>query len=297
MVLGWPIIFVKGGTNTRAQKITFIGGDERMLFAAADFASAKVDTSVFGFDINTARYGNIKNESDLRCALEGAEAVVLPLPYSRDGEKIFAPFSEKGVIIREVLEHIPERSVLMGGKLGKDFPRKAVDYYEREDFAILNAVPTAESAVKIALEETKLTICGMKAAVLGFGRVGKLLAKTLVALGADVTVFARSAEARAWAEAFFCRAENFGALLDKIGGFDCIFNTVPHKIISADELAQAKRGSVMIELASAPGCINAAEAQKAGIRLISAQSLPGRVTPRTAGRIIYQTIREIMEEI
>ena len=275
----------------------FIGGDERMLFAAADFASANVQTSVFGFNINTARYGNIKNESSLCEALDGADAVVLPLPYSRDGEKIFAPFSGKDIFVRDVLDHIDENAVSMGGKLGKDFPKGAVDYYEREDFAVLNAVPTAESAVKIALEETKLTICGMQAAVLGFGRIGKLLAKTLVALGADVTVFARSAQARAWAEAFFCRAENFSALGDKIGGFDCIFNTVPHKIVFTDDLARMKRGAVIIELASAPGGADAGEAQKAGIRLISAQSLPGRVTPKTAGRIIYQTIREIMEEI
>ncbi len=287
----------RGGLFTKTKKLAFVGGDERMLFAAADFAADGLDVCAFGFDINTESYGNVKGEGTLAGALAGADIVALPLPYSRDGEKIFAPFSGNAIMIGDVLNLLEEKSLLLGGKMPANFPRKAIDYYAREDFAVMGAVPTAEGAIKLALEETRLSVRGMHTAVLGFGRVGKILAKTLVALGADVTVFARSAEARAWARAFYCDAKSFCSLAEEIGAFDCIFNTVPHKILFADALGRAKRGAVIIELASAPGGVDVGEAARAGVRLVLAQSLPGRITPKSAGKIIYETFKEIMEEI
>ncbi len=268
-----------------------------MLFAAAELAAEGCEVCAFGFDINTEKYGDVKGAGTLSAALAGADAVVLPLPYSRDGEHVFAPFSDKEIMVCDVLKHLEEKTVLLGGKMPADFPRRAIDYYAREDFAVMGAVPTAEGAVKLALEETKLTVHGMRTAVLGFGRVGKILAKTLVSLGADVSVFARSAEARAWARAFYCKAESFGALEGKMGDFDCIFNTVPHKVLTPEALARARRGALIIELASAPGGADAAEAERARVRLVQAQGLPGKVSPKSAGKIVYETFKEIMEEL
>ena len=267
-----------------------------MLFAAANFAADGACVCTLGFDINTERYGNFKNEKSQAQALSGADIVVLPLPYSHDGERVFAPFSEEEIMLCDILPQIGEKSLILGGKLPEKFAARAVDYCAREDFAVLNAVPTAEGAVKLALEETKLTLCGMRTAVLGFGRVGKILAKTLASLGADVTVFARKAEARAWAKAFYCKAKNFDVLNAEIGTFDCIFNTIPHKILFAEDLARAKRGAVIIELASAPGGVEATEAARMGVRFISAQGLPGKTAPKSAGKIIYETLKEIIEE-
>lgn len=52
--------------------------------------------------------------------------------------------------------------------------------------AVLNAIPTAEGAIQIAMEEMPVTIHGSKALVLGFGRVGKTLAKMLDGIGAKL---------------------------------------------------------------------------------------------------------------
>ena len=269
-----------------------------MLFAAGAFAENGYDVSVCGFDISVGEYGRIDGETDLRNALEGARHVVLPLPYSRDGENINTPFSKEKIKIREIVAQTDESSYIYGGMFNEKILKRehTLDYYSREDFAVLNAVPTAESAVKLALEETKRSICGMNVAVLGFGRVGKILAKTLVSLGADVTVFARSAEARAWAKIFFCRPLAFSELYEHIGEFSCIFNTVPARVISDRELEHIRRGTVIIELASAPYGADAEAVSAAGARFCQASSLPGRITPKTAGNIIYETLKEIIEE-
>lgn len=269
-----------------------------MLFAAGAFAESGFNVCAYGFDIAISEYGKINSETSLTSALAGARYVVLPLPYSRDGVNINAPFSREKIEINKVLSAVEERAYIFGGMLGGEILQRerTVDYYAREDFAVLNAVPTAEGAVKLAIEETKRTLCGMNIAVLGFGRVGKVLAKTLVSLGANVTVFARSSESRAWAKVFFCRSIAFSELYKHIGDFGCIFNTVPNCVITERELEHVKRGAVIVELASAPYGVNAEAARNVGVRVCPAPSLPGRITPKTAGTIIYETLKEIIEE-
>ena len=75
------------------------------------------------------------------------------------------------------------------------------DYAAREDFAILNAVPTAEGAVELAMQHYEGTVFGSRSLVVGFGRIGRLLAKMLHALGSDVTVSARKPSDFAYIEA------------------------------------------------------------------------------------------------
>ena len=277
-------------------KITFIGGDERMLFAAKKFAADGNDISVYGFDANEKRLGSIQYENDLKKALQNASAAVLPLPATKDGNNVFAPFAKFDIPIAEVLENIRKDTLLLGGRMGEIAKGRAIDYSQREDFAILNAIPTAEGAIKLAIEHTKKTVCGMNTAVLGFGRVGKILSKTLISLGANVTVFARRTDALAWAKAFFCKAEHISELNGHISSFDCIFNTVPSKIIYTKDLALIKNEAVIIELASLPGCVAAEDAAKAGVSLIDARGLPGKITPQSAGNIIFETLKEIIKE-
>lgn len=277
-------------------KITFIGGDERMLFAAEKFAAAGNDTHVYGFDNILPRCNALIYESDLKKALQDSSAAVLPLPCTSDGKNVFAPFADHDIAISDALERLAPDTLLLGGKMGELEKDGAIDYSRREDFAILNAIPTAEGAVKLAIEHTKMTVCGMNTAVLGFGRIGKMLSKTLVSLGANVTVFARRTDALAWAKAFFCKAEHISELSRHIASFDCIFNTVPSKIIYEQDLALIKKEAVIIELASSPGCVDAEEAEKVGVNLINARGLPGKITPKSAGNIIFETLKEIIKE-
>ena len=51
-----------------------------------------------------------------------------------------------------------------------------------------------------------------------------------------------------------------------------------------------------IDLASAPGGVDAEAAERLGIKVISALSLPGKVAPETAGEIIKNTVYNIIKE-
>ena len=78
-----------------------------------------------------------------------------------------------------------------------------------------NAVPTAEGAVQIAMEELPITLHRARVLVLGFGRLGKLAAHRFAALGAKVSVAARKWADLAWAEAYGYGAER----IDQLGGW------------------------------------------------------------------------------
>ena len=69
-----------------------------------------------------------------------------------------------------------------------------MDYFLRPELESLNAVPTAEGCLELLLRLRQRTIWESDFLVLGYGRVGRAVARRLGLLGGRVTVAARSAE-------------------------------------------------------------------------------------------------------
>ena len=171
-----------------------------------------------------------------------------------------------------------------------------IELFERDDVAILNSIPTAEGAVKMAIENTDFTIHGSTCMVLGLGRTGLTLVRTLQGLGAKVLAgvllpeqFARAAEMGA--SPFYTRD-----LLDYAGNIDLLFNTIPTMIVTAQMIAGLPSRAVIIDLASKPGGTDFHFAEKRGLKAILAPGLPGIVAPVTAGRIIADCVIQLIRE-
>ena len=159
-----------------------------------------------------------------------------------------------------------------------------------------NAVPTAEGAVQILLEEMPQTIFGSSIVVLGCGRIGTRMAVLLKALGAHVTVAARDPAARAFAEMLGCRSIPFTALKEAAAQADVLCNTVPAPVVTQGILEAIKPDALVLDLASKPGGVDWDAAQTLGRRVVWALSLPGKTAPVTAGHIIAVTAEHILEE-
>ena len=280
-------------------KTAFIGGDLRQLSAAGYFARLGAEAVVWGFD-GCKLPENVVCKDDARAACDGADVIILPLPYGREGE-INCPMTEKELTIAEMLEYTKENALIIGGRLDKKAYKlaaphnnKIIDYYDREELSVLNAVPTAEGAVEIAMRELPITLFGSRMAIIGFGRIGKVLAKVLCGLGVSVTVFARKPEAKAWARVCGCKAEDTSKMSEYLSGFVCIFNTVPAPVLGEKELMSAGENTLIIDLASAPGGVDKSAAERTGAKVITALSLPGRVAPESAGEIIAETVVNIL---
>lgn len=160
-----------------------------------------------------------------------------------------------------------------------------------------NAVPTAEGAIKIAIEETPFSLHGSKCLVLGYGRVGKILARMLQGIGANVWVEARKYADLAMIEGHGYEPLSLNEVKNYIDEFDVIFNTVPSLILDEAMLRGVRSDTLIIDLASKPGGVDFNAAKLMGIRVIWALSLPGKISPVTSGMIIKDTIMNIINEL
>ena len=134
-----------------------------------------------------------------------------------------------------------------------------------------------EGAIQIALTEMPITLHGSKCLVMGFGRIGKLLAKALHALGANVTVEARKFSDLAWIKAYGYKGFPLNQLKDGISKFDLIINTIPYPILVEDILKNIRDDTLIIDLASKPGGVEFDSAARLGKKVIWALSLPLKV--------------------
>ena len=202
-----------------------------------------------------------------------------------------------------MLDAIPAGTVTLAGSVPFWVHARAVqnnlhliDYLARDELAIRNAVPTCEGALQLAMEQTSHTIQQAHCLVIGYGRIGALLAQKLHALDARVTVSARSPRDFARIETQGMQTMDTRHLAGQLAGFDIIFNTVPAPVLGAAELAGLTPPCLVIDLASMPGGISPEAKPPAGCRILHALSLPGKVAPLTAAHAIYDTIRNILQE-
>ena len=87
--------------------------------------------------------------------------------------------------------------------------------------------------------------------------------------------------------------ETAHGLSPALDGCEVVFNTVPAPVLPYELLQKLPPDALLVELASAPGGCNAAEAEALGLRYRAAPGLPGRAAPRTAGEYLGQVIRSL----
>ena len=278
------------------QSIAILGGDMRQVWLARLLLEDGCDTATWGLE-----QGGGPNAVPLDQALE-ARLLILPLPVCRDG-KLALPLTDSRLDAEQLWSRLRYDQLLLGGMTGElsprlmaDFGLTLLDYYDREEAQVANAVPTAEGAIGLAIEATDRTIHGSRCLVTGCGRVGRVLAQRLQALGARVTVSARRYGDLAWASAWGYACLQTGRLSGHLGEFDLIFNTVPALLFDAGLLRQVREDCFLLDLASAPGGVDLEAARGLDRRVRTAPGLPGRTAPRTAAEAIRNSIYHILEE-
>jgi len=283
------------------RKFAVIGGDLRQIQLANELAAKGYAVAVYGLDSNIEPL-KLPTADSLGAAIAEATVVILPLPASFDGAVVNAPMFAEDIEITALLRLMNKNQILLAGKIDEKTAKLidihniyAIDYFLREELTISNAIPTAEGGLEIALAELPITVHGSNCLVLGYGRIGKVLCKMLGGIGANVTAAARRHDALAWIDAYGYGSMHIDALPNRVGEFDVVFNTIPHKLITAEVLGAAKKDVLIIDLASRPGGVDMAAAQELGVKAIWALSLPGKVAPITAGNIIMQAVLNICE--
>lgn len=261
------------------KKITVLGGDNRQKILCENLRKN-------GFNVDTLGLYDF-DEGDIKTS----DIVILPVPTTKDGKTVFCPLTNRVISLETVeKETTSQQLILCCNYLFRD--KKCIDYGALDSYALLNAIPTAEGAIKLAVENTPFTLWQSKVLVIGFGRVGKILADRLKGMEANVTVTARKPAALSLAEALGFKTINTNDLNGKNLDYEIIFNTVDHKVIE-DENTPKIHCDLVIDLATKEG-LSLEKCKELGIKAIKAPGLPSKVAPLTAAKILSNTVLHII---
>lgn len=283
-------------------KFAVIGGDMRQVKLAEMLTAEGHSVSTFAID-KIRLEASVTQKTLVRDAVDDAQCVIMPLPVTSREGMLNAPLSSGLYTTREVLSVLSPEQILCAGRidaatyeLAGTMGLSLIDYLEREELAVANAVAAAEGAIQLIMEETAFTVCHSNCLVIGFGRIGKILCHRLHGLGANVTASARSFSDMEWIKAYGYEAEETGNIDAILSNYDIVVNTVPARVLGENRLAKLKHGCLCLDLASKPGGMDFSAASKLGIKAVWALSLPGEVAPVTSGAIIKNTIYNILSE-
>lgn len=283
-----------------------IGGDLRAVKLASILAEEGNIIYTYGLE----KAEELKNNHNVimcdklnKAIKDDVEVVIGPIPFSSNGEKINTPFSDNKISIRELMHSLNAKILIAGSiapnvyDMANDEYIEIIDIMKREELAVLNTISTAEGAIEIAIANTNKILHGSNVLILGFGRIGKVLARKLAGLSTKVTCAARKDEDLAWIKAYGHMATNINLLGENLSQYDIILNTVPHLILNQELLNYVKEDCLLIDLASNPGGIDKRAAKNRQLKLIWALALPGKVAPITTAEFIKDTIYNILKEI
>lgn len=204
--------------------------------------------------------------------------LLLPVPSLESDGSI-----KGGGDLMSLLPLLPDDITIIGGNLSHPMlaDRRTWDLLQQEDYLAENAAITAHCAIKLAMQQLPCVLDGCETLVIGWGRIGKCLARLLRQLDAQVTVAARKETDRAMLRALGYRAID----ISQIRPERCrvIFNTAPQTL-----LPDCVGPALKIDLASKPGIT--------GAGVLWARGLPNKDAPESSGALIAKAVAEYLTE-
>ena len=283
-------------------KYGILGGDFRNVELVKLLAKEKNIVYTYGLEkeIQKLESDNIIICDDIG-ELQDTDIVITSIPLSRDNININMPLNIYGKEskIDEALK-VMNNKLIFTGSVSSEILRKfklynieILDIMKNEEFAVLNAIPTAEETIRIIIDNTKKVLHNANCLIMGYGRIGKVLAKKLNALSVKVECLVSDNMEKIW-----CRVEGYNYIefeniknkSDLLKKYDIIINTIP-KIILTDELKEIRKDTLIIDLASKPYGIDRSIVKQENLNFIEALGLPGKSAPITVAENMYELIK------
>lgn len=280
-------------------QVTVIGGDARQIEVARALSVLYRKVGIYGHPFQNLPDA-VELVSDLPRTLTDSQIIVLPISGMND-RGLVRSYHDEFIDFGSYFRALTEKTLVVTGWLPSKWLQIAAEmridvlqYADDDEIAILNSIPTAEGAVQIAMEELPITIHGSTVVVIGFGRVGQTTARVFKSLGARVTVSARRGALLARAVELSLDTVLQRDLVTVLPAAEIIINTVPAQVLGKEELAKVRPEALIIDLASPPGGTDFEEAKRLRLKAILAPGLPGKVAPKTAGKILATAIPRLI---
>lgn len=270
--------------------IAVLGGDEREREIARLAAETGATVRGYGFPWPETGIPGVTHSDGAAAAMDGADYALFPIPGIGGTGALFAPEQAEPIVPDATLlgKMRPGASIILGAadeRLNAAATATGITLREYEhdtELMLLRAPAIVEGALRVMIENTDVTVHSAEVGVVGFGNIGRALARTLTVLGARVHVFARNPVQRADAYVIGCVPHPLTELTEQVSNLAVLCSTAPAAVVGPDIIARMRPGLV-VDLAAPPGGVDLAAAERAGHRAVWARGL-GRRAPVTVGR-------------
>jgi dipicolinate synthase subunit A len=271
--------------------VAVVGGDEREQEIARLAASAGATVRAYGFPWPDTGIPGVELAPSAAAAMAGADYALFPIPGIATDGHLYAPHAPAPITPdAELLSALrPDAAIILGKAdplleaAARTTGRAVIEYEDDAELMLLRGPAIVEGVLAVAIGRTPVTIHAAPVGVVGFGRIGGLLARSLLALHAQVTVVARSPVARAAAYAAGCAARPIEDLPALAPSLSMLFSTVPAPVVTRAALSALPPGSLVVDVAAPPGGVDLAAAAGYGHEAVWARGM-GASAPVTVGR-------------
>ncbi len=183
--------------------------------------------------------------------------------------------------LSDVLSALPENITVIGGNLNNQAlaNHQTIDLLQDPVYVAENADITARCAVKLLYDCLPCTLKNLPVLIIGWGRIGKCLARLLQANDALVTVYARKEADRAMLGALGYSTQD----TPDPTGFRAVINTAPAVV-----LPNCPKNTFKMELSSVLGI--------GGDDVLWARGLPAIHAPENSGKLIADTVIRLLNK-
>lgn len=283
--------------------LAIVGGDEREQEIARLAASMGAIVRVHGFPLLETSIEGVVRKGSASEAMADADHALLPIPRGVE-RQLYAPGALKPIQIeRGLFAALHTGAHVFCGRVTEAIAEASRglrvtlhEYDPDRELMLLRASAIVEGALQAAISNTEITIHGSAVAVVGYGNIGSILTRRLLALGADVYVAARNPAQRAAARADGARSLSLVELPELAPRLAMIFSTVPARVVDRHVLERLPRGSLLIDIVPPPDRSDLDLAERLGHRAVWARGL-GRRAPITVGASQWRGIMRRIEEI
>ena len=284
--------------------IAVVGGDEREQEIARLAAADEAWVTAYGFPWPEDGIEGVTACASIVEAVRGARYALFPIPGIGADGSLFAPEAPAPIVpTAELLRELePGAHVILG--VADESLRTAAaetgvglsEYEHDVELMLLRGPAIVEGALAQAIARTRVTIHRAPVCVVGHGTIGALLARTLVLLGAHVTVAARNPVQRAAAQAAGAESIPLEALDALAPSLAMVFSAVPARVVGRAFLERLPRGALVMDLAAPPGGVDLEAARELGHEAVWARGM-GRRAPVTVGASQWIGIRRRIDEL
>lgn len=279
-----------------------IGGDMRQVYLVEELAHHQNRVIYYAListpdESRCSGTSVITSASSLDEVIGSSRCIICPIPFSKNGIHLNQNILDESLSLTSILTLLTSEHSVFAGCIAKDVEdtirEKGVSVFELmedQSLVLYNTLATAEGAICEAIKLSPVNLHQSRCAVLGYGKCGRTLVQYLKGLSCYVSACTDHPKEKAFASTVADRAVTLNEFGKEAEAFDFVFNTIPAKILTEDILQRMKPSVTIIDIASAPGGVDYAEAKRLRLTAALCPGLPGKYAPSSSAKALKKAI-------